>query len=84
VTPVAAEAQAGKVYRIGVPIDVAPREFFSSASSSGLAELGYIVGKNLVIEFRTPLGQQRSACREPSMGSGCGRPSGRQVCANQN
>ena len=38
---------------------------------------------DVVIELRTVPGDNDRLCKEPSMGSGCGRP-GRQVCAKQN
>ena len=52
VTPVAAKAQAGKVYRIGlVGLDAAEVPGHM-ALRKGLRDLGYEEGKNLVIEFR--------------------------------
>jgi hypothetical protein len=53
VTPLAAEAQqAGKVYRIGylsIASGPSPR---TEALRQGLRELGYIEGKNIIIEYR--------------------------------
>ena len=55
-----AEAQqAGKVYRIGYMsnrLGIGPRE---KALRQGLHELGYVVGKNLVIEWRFTKGQRQ-------------------------
>ena len=54
--PLAAEAQpAGKVYRIGVleVVGMASNAANLSAFRQGLAELGYVEGQNLVIEYRS-------------------------------
>jgi putative ABC transport system substrate-binding protein len=53
--PLAVEAQqAGKVYRVGMLNDIAPRAFPPLAIfERRMAELGYIQGKNLTIDFRT-------------------------------
>jgi putative tryptophan/tyrosine transport system substrate-binding protein len=50
--PLVAEAQAGKVYRIGVlSAEVLPPRLLQSFQE-GLRELGYEEGKNLAIESR--------------------------------
>jgi len=53
--PLAAEAQAGKVYRIGVLEVVAAVSNAANVSAfkQGLREHGYIEGQNLVIEYRS-------------------------------
>jgi ABC-type uncharacterized transport system substrate-binding protein len=54
--PLAAEAQqAGKVYRVGVLeiVDEASNTANLSAFRTGLGELGYVEGPNLVIEYRS-------------------------------
>jgi putative ABC transport system substrate-binding protein len=49
--------QAGKVYRVGLLSDFAPREFASfTVFERALRELGYVDGQNLLIEFRTAAG----------------------------
>jgi putative ABC transport system substrate-binding protein len=62
--PVAGEAQStGKVYRIGILYAASP-EFNPNAEPTdralvdGLREHGYVVGQNLVIEFRTAFGKR--------------------------
>jgi len=51
--PLAAEAQqAGKVYRIGVLHSAARESERIKALEEGLRELGYVEGRNLVIEHR--------------------------------
>jgi len=53
----AAEAQpAGKVYRIGMLERTSPGTNAANleAFRRGLRELGYVEGKNLVIEYRSP------------------------------
>ena len=55
--PLAAEAQqAGKVYRIGMLERTSPGTNAANleAFRRGLRELGYVEGKNLVIEYRSP------------------------------
>jgi putative tryptophan/tyrosine transport system substrate-binding protein len=59
--PLAARAQqpAGKVWRIGM-LETAPRDVSVAnlaAFQRGLRELGYVVGRNLVIEYRSSDGQ---------------------------
>jgi putative ABC transport system substrate-binding protein len=57
--PHAAEAQkSGKVYRIGVldPAPAAPNVNLD-AFRQGLRDLGYVEGRNLVIEVRSPAGR---------------------------
>jgi ABC-type uncharacterized transport system substrate-binding protein len=59
--PLAAEAQqTGKVYRIGVvAAGVNPRSAsFFQAFEQRLRELGWVEGKNLVVEFQTPKGSR--------------------------
>jgi len=57
--PLAAEAQrAGHVYRVGFLDDVSPRNVpWLAAFERRLVELGYVEGKNLVIEFRSAAGR---------------------------
>jgi putative ABC transport system substrate-binding protein len=58
--PLAARAQqAGKVYRIGIlePIPVAQSAANHAALRKGLRELGYVEGRNLIIEFRSSDGR---------------------------
>jgi putative ABC transport system substrate-binding protein len=55
VAPLAAEAQpAGKVYRIGFLGATSPAGYASQVEAfrAGLRDLGYVEGKNVVIEFR--------------------------------
>jgi putative tryptophan/tyrosine transport system substrate-binding protein len=57
-TPLAAEAQqAGKLYRIGVLVGAASNVANLSAFRQGLAELGYVEGRNFVIEYRSADGR---------------------------
>jgi len=59
--PLAAEAQqAGKVYRIGVvAAGVNPRSSpFFQAFERRLRDLGWVDGKNLVVDFQTPKGSR--------------------------
>ena len=59
--PLAAEAQsAGKVYRIGFILTVAPNEaeHLIKALDEGLRELGYVEGRNIVFERRFAEGKQ--------------------------
>jgi putative ABC transport system substrate-binding protein len=59
--PLASEAQqAGKVYRIGLLLTTAPGENAHTvkALEQGLRELGYVEGRNLVLERRFAEGQQ--------------------------
>jgi len=62
--PLAAEAQVGKVARIGLlspaPASAAARSPYD-AFREGLRELGYIEGKNIVLEFRFAGGYARLA-----------------------
>jgi hypothetical protein len=63
--PLAVEAQlAGKVWRIGVLRGSAPPEPEIEAFRQGLRELGYVEGKNLVIEYRWAEGKEE---RLPSL-----------------
>ncbi len=60
VAPLAADAQqAGKVYRIGVLGLLTPSEYSSriEAFRRGLLDLGYVEGKNIVIEYRWAQGK---------------------------
>jgi putative ABC transport system substrate-binding protein len=56
--PLAARAQAGKVYRIGVldPTPVAQNVANLDGFLQGMRELGYTEGRNFVIEYRSPEG----------------------------
>jgi ABC-type uncharacterized transport system substrate-binding protein len=59
--PLAAEAQpTGKVYRIGCILTAAPNEtvHLIKALSEGLRELGYVEGRNVVVEKRFAEGRQ--------------------------
>ncbi len=61
VSPLAAEAQqAGRVYRIGFLQTSAPEEqvHLTKALDEGLRELGYVEGRNIVIERRFAGGKQ--------------------------
>jgi putative ABC transport system substrate-binding protein len=53
-TPVAAEAQAGKVPRIGILELASPSASVRGhrAFQQGLRELGYVEGKNMILEYR--------------------------------
>ena len=55
VAPLAAGAQAGKVYRLGLlqPQANTPDVNFREVLSQGLRDYGYIEGQNIVIEHRT-------------------------------
>jgi ABC-type uncharacterized transport system substrate-binding protein len=56
--PLAAGAQqAGKVYRIGFLAFSPPNPSLDGAFRQGLRDLGYIEGRNLVIEYRSADGQ---------------------------
>src|SRR5438477_3109739 len=58
--PLAARAQqGGKIYRIGIlePIPAARNAANLDALRNGLRELGYIEGRNLVIEYRSADGR---------------------------
>jgi ABC-type uncharacterized transport system substrate-binding protein len=58
--PLAARAQqAGKIYRIGIlePIPAAQNAANLDALRNGLRELGYIEGRNLIIEYRSADGR---------------------------
>jgi putative ABC transport system substrate-binding protein len=58
--PLAARAQqAGKIYRIGIlePIPAARNAANLDALRTGLQELGYVEGQNLVIEYRSADGR---------------------------
>jgi len=50
--PLAAEAQAGKILRIGY-LTLDPGNPYRAAFRQGLAELGYVEGQNIVLEIRT-------------------------------
>ncbi len=59
--PLAAEAQqTGKVYRVGVLLSVssAVTESYIDAFRQGLRELGYVEGKNVVLEIRLGEGKR--------------------------
>src|SRR5215813_2031115 len=51
--PLAAEAQAGQVYRIGFLSAGPPPGEFVEAFQQGLGALGYSDGRNVVIEYRS-------------------------------
>ena len=57
--PVAAKAQAGKMYRVGVLERTSPALNAANfdAFRQGLQELGYVGGKNFVIEYRSAEGR---------------------------
>jgi putative ABC transport system substrate-binding protein len=58
--PLAVEAQpAGKVYRIGVlePTSMALNAANLDAFRQGLRELGYVEGRNMMIEYRSADGR---------------------------
>src|SRR5881409_3684606 len=58
--PLAARAQqAGKIYRIGIlePIPAARNAANLDALRKGLRELGYVEGRNLIIEYRSADGR---------------------------
>jgi putative ABC transport system substrate-binding protein len=62
--PLAGEAQpAGKIYRIGVletvPLTDAGGARLWEAFSEGLRDLGYVEGRNLVVEYRSAEGQPK-------------------------
>ncbi len=69
VAPLAAEAQqAAKVARIGwLGANLAPNPHLHEAFRQGLRDLGYVEGRNLVIEYRDAEGEARAAPRS------CGR-----------
>jgi putative ABC transport system substrate-binding protein len=55
--PLAAEAQAGKIYRIGVLLYSDPKDF-KIRFGEGLQELGYREGHNILVDYRSaPAGQ---------------------------
>jgi putative ABC transport system substrate-binding protein len=58
-SPYAAEAQTGKVYRVGIleRTSMTVNAANVDAFRQGLRELGYIEGKNLVIEYRSVEGR---------------------------
>ncbi len=58
--PLAAEAQqAGKIYRIGLLLALSPElvQAVLDAFRQGLRDLGYVEGKNIVIEYRSAEGK---------------------------
>lgn len=57
--PLAARAQGGKVYRIGIlePIPWARNAANLDSLRKGLRDLGYLEGRNLAIEYRSADGQ---------------------------
>lgn len=59
VAPIAAETQAGKLYRIGMldVVGAASNEANLSAFRQGLRELGYVEGQNYLIEYRSADGR---------------------------
>src|SRR5262249_44253888 len=64
--PLAAEAQPGKMYRIGY-LSIAPAAaaaHLREAFRDGLRERGYVEGQNLILEFRSAEGQ---AARLPGL-----------------
>src|SRR5438046_9045719 len=87
--PLAARAQqVGKIYRIGIlePIPAARNAANLDALRKGLRELGYVEGRNLVIEYRSADGRaERVPGPRVRTGSSQGRPQrclmGVVVCA---
>src|SRR5881628_266601 len=63
-TPLAAEAQAGKVYRIGYLTPRSGIESREEAFRQGLGQLGYVEGLNLIIEWRFGKGGDDGVYRE--------------------
>ena len=57
--PLTAPAQQAKVYRIGIlePIPAAQNAANLDALRKGLRELGYVEGRNLIIEYRSADGR---------------------------
>jgi len=49
----AANAEAGKVPRIGILRDGQPPQSYIEAFQRGLRELGYVDGRNVIVEFRS-------------------------------
>ena len=67
--PLGAHAQqVGKVYRIGIlePIPAAQNAANLDALRKGLRELGYVEGRNLVIEYRSADGRAERFLQAPA------------------
>jgi putative tryptophan/tyrosine transport system substrate-binding protein len=70
--PLAAEAQAGKVYRIGYLLEAGGslRDPYLGAFLGGMRKLGYTEGENLVIELRSAKGSSGAL---PDLATGLAR-----------
>jgi ABC-type uncharacterized transport system substrate-binding protein len=55
--PLAAGAQQAKVSRIGVLLGLASPEHAQAGFREGLRELGYVDGQNILVEYRSAVGQ---------------------------
>jgi putative ABC transport system substrate-binding protein len=55
--PLPAEAQQAKVPRIGVLLLISAPERFQGSFREGLRELGYVEGRNILVEYRYAAGQ---------------------------
>jgi putative ABC transport system substrate-binding protein len=57
VAPLAAGAQQAKVSRIGVLLGLTSPEHAQAGFREGLRELGYVDGQNILVEYRSAVGQ---------------------------